>query len=131
MRVLLVDDHTILRQALCLMLGSEPDIEIVGEAGNGRQAVELTRDLQPEVVLMDVAMPEMNGIEATRIIHAEQPDVCVIGLSMFEHDQQGEAMRDAGAKDYVTKSAAPEELLTVMRGCYAQLREDLPPAAAA
>jgi DNA-binding NarL/FixJ family response regulator len=130
MRVLLVDDHTVVRQALRTMLESEPDISIVGEAANGQEAVELTRDLQPEIVLMDISMPEMNGIEATRFIHADAPAICVIGLSMFTHDQQGEAMQDAGAMDYVTKSAPPAVLLTVMRGCYARSRKELPPAAA-
>jgi two-component system NarL family response regulator len=131
MRVLLVDDHTILRQALRLMLGSEPDIEIVGEAGDGREAVTLTHHLQPDIVLMDIGMPVMNGIEATRAIHAESPGICVIGLSMFEHHQQARAMRAAGAMEYVTKSAPPDQLVTVMRACYQQMRRRLPPQAAA
>ena len=131
MRVLLVDDHTLLRQALCLMLGAEPDIETVGEAGNGREAVALTHHLQLDIVLMDISMPVMNGIEATKHICAECPAVCVIGLSMFEHDQQANAMRAAGAMEYVTKNAPPEELVTVMRACYQQMRERLPPQAAA
>ncbi len=123
MRVLLVDDHTVVRQALRTLLEAEPDIQVVGEASNGRQAVELTRECQPDIVLMDVSMPEMNGIEATRIIHAETPAACVIGLSMFEHDRQGEAMRDAGAMDYVTKTAPTDVLMVVLRGCYARMRE--------
>jgi DNA-binding NarL/FixJ family response regulator len=127
--VLLVDDHTLVRQALGTMLQHEPDIEVAGQAADGNQAVELTRQLQPDVVLMDVHMPGMNGVQATRTIHAEFPGVCVIGLSMADRDQQAEAMRDAGAMDYVTKTAAAEELLAVMRGCYARLRDDLPPAA--
>ncbi len=131
MRVLLVDDHTVVRTALALLLADEADIEIVGEAANGRQAVELARHLHPEVVLMDLSMPEMNGIEATRVIHAESPTICIIGLSMFTHDEQAEAMREAGAMDYVTKTAAPEELLAVMRGWYARLQEAEPPDLAA
>ena len=87
------------RHALRLLLKSELGSAIVGEAATGRQAVELTRDLQPEVVLMDVRIPEMDGIDATRIIHADALAVCVIGLSMFTHAQQGEAMPDAGAKE--------------------------------
>ncbi len=83
MRVLLVDDHALVRRALWLMLAQELDIEIVGEAANGREAVDLTRLLQPDVVLMDIIMPEMNGIDATRVIHTAFPHVCVIGLSMF------------------------------------------------
>ena len=131
MRVLLVDDHTIVRQALHMMLRHEPDTEIVGEASNGREAVDLTRQLQPDVVLMDLTMPIMNGIQATRAIHAEFPGVCVIGLSMYDRDEQAEAMRDAGAMGYVTKAAAPAELLIAMRACYARLCEELPPQAAA
>ena len=129
MRVLLVDDHFLVRQALAALLAGEPDIEIIGEAGDGKVGVEMTRELRPDIVLMDLSMPVINGVQATRAIHATHPDVCVIGLSMFDRDQQAETMRDAGAMDYVTKSAAPEELLTVMRGCYNRLREDLPPAA--
>ena len=105
MRVLLVDDHTILRRAFCLMLGNEPDFEIVGEASNGWEAVNLTQALRSDIVLMDIAMPVMNGIEATRAIHAVHPDVCVIGLSMFAHDEQAEAMRAAGAVEFVTVNA--------------------------
>ena len=128
MRVLLVDDHASVRRALRTLLQLEPDIDVVGEAANGQMAVDLTRHLQPDVVLMDITMPTMNGIEATRAIHAEFPRVCVIGLSVHDRDKLAELMRDAGAMDYVAKSAPPEELLVVMRGCYARLREDLPPA---
>ncbi len=131
MRVLLVDDHTLVRESMRALLQAEADLAVIGEAANGRQAVELTRRLQPDVILMDVRMPEMDGIEATRIIHAEAPKICVIGLSMFQHDVQGEAMQDAGAMAYVTKSAPTAELLAVMRRCYAQMRKQEPPAAAA
>ena len=131
MRVLLVDDHAIVRCSLRTLLHLEPDIEVVGEAANGQLAVDLTRHLQPDVVLMDITMPTMNGIEATRAIHAEFPHVGVIGLSMHERDELAEVLRDAGAMDYVSKGAEPEELLAVMRGCYARLRDDLPPAAGA
>ncbi len=127
MRVLLVDDHTVVRHGLRLLLEQERDVEIVGDAANGRHAVELARQLQPDLILMDVSMPEMDGIEATRIIHAEAPTICVIGLSMFQHDPHAEAMRDAGAMDYVPKTVQPAELLTVMRGCYARCREQLSP----
>jgi DNA-binding NarL/FixJ family response regulator len=108
-----------------------PDIEIAGEAADGKKAVALTRTLQPDVVLMDVSMPDMDGIQATRAIHAEWPQVCIIGLSIHEEDAQAEAMRAAGAMAYLTKTAFHQQLLTVMRGCYARLREDLPPMVAA
>ncbi len=130
-RVLVVDDHSIVRQALAAMLAQEADIEIVGDAANGQEAVALTRQHSPDVVLMDINMPVLNGIEATRAIHAESPATCIIGLSMFERDELAEAMRDAGAMDYVTKSVPPDEMLVVMRGCYARLREDRPPDLAA
>jgi len=130
MRVLLVDDHPVVRQAVRLLL-EEPDIEIAGEAANGREAVAFTRRLQPDVVLMDVSMPILNGIEATRAIHAEWPRVCIIGLSIHGEEAQAEAMREAGAMDYVPKTALEETLLVVMRGCYARKREARPPAAGA
>ncbi len=95
MRVLLVEDHTIVRQALRMLLESEVDIDIIGEAQNGREGVDLTHHLHPDIVLMDVMMPTMDGIQATHAIHAQHPEVCVIGLSMHEHaDQQ---MHAAGA----------------------------------
>ncbi|HSB67721.1 MAG TPA: response regulator [Candidatus Methylomirabilis sp.] len=114
-RVLVVDDHTVVRQALARMLREEPDIEIVGEAPDGRVAVEMARQLLPDVITMDISMPGMDGIKATRAIHAEFPQMRVIGLSMFEESEQARAMREAGAVAYVTKSGAPETLLAAIR----------------
>ena len=131
MRVLLVDDHTILRQALRLVLEMEPDITIVGEAANGTDAVALAHHLQPDIVLMDIGMPIMNGIEATRAIRAEAPGVCVIGLSMFSLDEQGAAIMAAGAVEFVTKSAPSAELIAVLRACAARQREEVRLKAAA
>ena len=131
MRVLLVDDHRIVRESLAMLLEAEPDMEIVGYASTGREGIALVRQLHPDVVLMDITMPEMDGIEATRRIRAEAPATCIIGLSMAARDEQAEAMRDAGAMDYVPKTAPATELLVVMRGCYARLREDRPPASGA
>ncbi len=119
----------VVRQALATLSEQEPDIEIVGEARTGRAAVEQARALRPDVILMDVSMPEMDGIEATRIIHGECLATCVIGLSMYEQTEQAEAMRDAGAVGYVTKSATAEELLIVLRGWYSRAREEPPPDA--
>ena len=118
MRVLVVDDHTVVRQALALMLSQESDIEVVGEASNGKTALELARSLKPDVVLMDVNMPVMNGIEATRAIHGEIPGISVIGLSMYEKNEQAIPMLDAGAVGYVSKSDAPDILLAAIRACY-------------
>ncbi len=112
-RVLLVDDHLVVRQGLAMVLGGESDIEIVGEASDGRSAVELARSLLPDVVTMDVGLPGMNGIEATRAIHSELPEIAIIGLSMFE--DQGEAMREAGAVGYLSKTGASSNLLAAIR----------------
>ena len=117
MRVLVVDDHAVVRQALARMLGQEPDIEIVGEASNGKIAVELTRQLLPDVVTMDISMPVMDGIKATRTIRAECPQVRVIGLSMYEEEEQALAMREAGAVAYLTKSGPLDALLAAIRAC--------------
>jgi len=122
-RVLVVDDHQLVRQGLIRLLTAEPDLEIVGEAANGQTAVELTQQLGPDVVLMDVSMPVMNGVEATRLIRARYPTVRVIGLSMFEEAEQGQAMRTAGAAAYVSKSRAPEALVAAIRACFESTRE--------
>ncbi len=129
MRVLLVDDHAIVRQAVRAVLSMEPDVEIVGEAATGRAAIEETRKLRPEIVLMDLNMPVMNGIQATRAIHAEFPQVCIIGLSMHE-DMRAE-MRAAGAMDYVSKTSVTDQLISTIRACYERNRRQMPPAAAA
>jgi two-component system, NarL family, response regulator NreC len=109
-RVLLADDHTILRQGLVSLLAATPTITIVGEAGNGRQAVAVAGKLKPEVVVMDVAMPDLNGIEATRQIKAANPGVKVIGLSMHADERFIVGMLQAGASGYLLKESAFEEL---------------------
>lgn len=116
LRVLLVDDHAIVRQTLARLLDAEPDFAVVGEVAEGAQAVELARRLQPDLVLMDLNLPDMSGIAATRAIHLNQPQIRVIGLSMHEGPEQANAMRAAGAVAYVTKSGPVEELLAAMRG---------------
>jgi CheY-like chemotaxis protein len=114
-RVVLVDDHVIVRQGLAGLLCAEPDIAIVGEASDGASAVTLVRRVRPDVVLMDISMPGMNGIEATRIIHAEMPDVRVVGLSMFDQADQADAMRLAGAVGYLSKSGPASALVEALR----------------
>ena len=114
-RVLLVDDHPVVRQGLAQLLGTYADIEIVGEAGDGEQAVEQARRLKPDVVVMDVSMPKMSGIEATTVIHREQPGIRVIGLSIYEAADQAAAMREAGACAFVTKSGPTTEILEAIR----------------
>jgi PAS domain S-box-containing protein len=113
-RVLLVDDHAILRQGLAGLLSRDAVIEVVGEAGDGEVAVQMARSLRPEVVLMDVSMPRMNGIEATRLIHAEFPDMIVIGLSLYAEPHRADEMRLAGASAYVSKSEAADVLVATL-----------------
>jgi PAS domain S-box-containing protein len=114
-RAILVDDHMVMRQGLAGMLRAEPDIEIIGEASDGQSGIELVRELCPDIVLMDINMPGMDGIQATRIIHKELPGVKVIGLSMFQEEVQQTAMRDAGAVNYLTKSGQADALIEAIR----------------
>jgi PAS domain S-box-containing protein len=114
-RVLLVDDHLVMRQGLARLLKEAPDMEIVGEAANGDAAVNLVRQALPDVVLMDISMPGMNGIQATQIIHAEFPNIRVLGLSMFEEDEQAFAMRAAGAVGCLTKSGPADAIISAIR----------------
>jgi two-component system response regulator NreC len=114
-RLILVDDHEVVRAGLRMLLGAEPDIEIVGEAGSGEEAVQLTRQLRPDVVLMDVAMPGLGGIEATRRIKAECPAAAVLALTMHEDEQYFFEMLNAGSAGYVPKRAAPDDLASAIR----------------
>jgi CheY-like chemotaxis protein len=114
-RLLLVDDHMAVRQAFAFALKSEVGIEVVGEAGTGPAALEEIRRLRPDLVLMDINLPGMSGIEATRKIRAEYPQIDVIGLSMYESEEQDAAMRRAGARAYVSKSASYDTLLAAIR----------------
>ncbi len=116
-RVLVVDDHVVVRPGLVRLLAAEPDLEVVGEASGGHAAVAPTRQLLPDVVIMDVRMRDGDGIEATRTLHAELPDVQVIGLSMFDEVEQAEVMRKAGAVAYISKIAPSETLISAIRAC--------------
>jgi len=109
-RILLVDDHAVVRAGLRMLLSADPDLEIVGEAETGAQGVRMARDLAPDVVLMDISMPDMNGIEATKRIKASCPSVAVLALTMHEDDQYFFEMLAAGASGYVPKRAAPNDL---------------------
>lgn len=110
-RVLLADDHKILREGLVGLLREQPDFEVVSEASDGQMALEMARETHPDVIIMDVSMPRLNGVEATRRILAEMPEVKVVGLSMHAQEDMADAMRKAGAIGYVTKGA-PSEILT-------------------
>jgi CheY-like chemotaxis protein len=117
-RVLFADDHQVIRQGLVAMLRGQPDIQVVGEAANGQEAVELAHSLSPDVVVMDVSMPEMDGVEATRRIKAEQPAIRVIGLSMLEEAEIAERMRQAGAEAFVNKAESAGTLLRAIYGIF-------------
>ena len=114
-RVLLVDDHTMLRQALRVLLENEPDIEVVGELGDGTHVLESALRLDPTVIVMDVSMPAVNGIEATRNILSKRPQTRIVALSAFGYKQFIMEMMDAGALAYVIKSAAGEQLVRAIR----------------
>ncbi len=110
-RVLVADDHAVLRQALRYMLESQPGLEVVGEAANGRDAVDMAEKLQPDVVLMDTVMPGLNGIEATRQIRRRMPKVKVLMLTGYQEDEQVAGALKAGASGYVIKKSDLDELL--------------------
>lgn len=116
-RTLLADDHIVMRQGLSRLLRTEPDIEVVGEASDGESALSLVRELMPDVVLMDINMPGMGGIEAARTIHEEYPDIRILGLSMFQESERAEAMRKAGAVGYIVKSGPSEAVIAAIRAC--------------
>jgi PAS domain S-box-containing protein len=122
LRVVLVDDHAVVRQGLATLLRQEPLFQVAGEASDGRSAVELVRRLRPDVVLMDVGMPGMDGIEATKIIHNEFPDVCVIGLTMHDDSHVGEKMREAGASAFLSKSDPADNIVKAILSCLGQGR---------
>jgi DNA-binding NarL/FixJ family response regulator len=113
--VLLVDDHTVVRQGLRALLKSEEDIEVIGEAENGRQAVTLARETPPDVVVMDVAMPLLNGLEATRQIVKLSPQIKVLVLTSYGDDDYVQQLMQAGATGYLLKQTAADELLMAIR----------------
>ncbi len=115
--MLIADDHAIFLNGLCRLLKNEPGLKAVGQANDGQEAIELEQQLKPDVILMDVSMPRINGIEAARIIHGQHPDIRIIGLSMYEDQERAQAMRDAGAADYKTKGCAAAELVAAIRAC--------------
>jgi two-component system response regulator NreC len=113
-RILLVDDHAVVRAGLRMLLAADPELEIIGEAETGVEGVRLALELTPDVVLMDISMPDMNGIEATRKIKADAPGVAVLALTMYEDDQYFFEMLGAGASGYVPKRAAPNDLIAAI-----------------
>jgi PAS domain S-box-containing protein len=114
-RVMLADDHAVMRQGLAALLGEQDDIVVVGQAANGQEAVDLAGHLRPDIILMDYSMPVLDGLEATRRIHADWPEIRIIGLSMYEEADRAAAMLAAGAAAYLTKSGDPAQLLAQIR----------------
>ncbi|MGE5552053.1 MAG: response regulator [Bacteroidota bacterium] len=117
-RVLIADDHAIVRKGIRALLATEPGIEVVGEAGDGRQAVVEAERLSPDVVLMDLVMPDTDGIEATRRITMQQPQVRVLVLTSFAADEKVFPAIKAGAQGYLLKDSSPEELVQAIHRVY-------------
>src|SRR5207248_168054 len=113
--VLLADDHTVVRQGLRALLEAEEDMSVAGEAENGRQAVQMAKRLQPAVVAMDIAMPSLNGLEATRQISRESPKSKVLILSSYSDDEYVQQLTDAGASGYLVKQTAAQDLVGAIR----------------
>ncbi len=113
--LVLADDHAVVRSGLRMLLDAQSDMRIIGEANNGREALELVRSLKPDVILMDIMMPDMNGIEATQQITSEIQGTAVLALTMYEDEQYFIEMLRAGASGYVPKRAAPDVLVSAIR----------------
>ena len=114
-RLLLVDDHEVIRSGLRMLLENEADVEIVGEAGSANEAIREVDKVNPDVVLMDIGLPDRSGIEATSDIKVHKPEVAIIALTIHEDKEYFVRMLEAGASGYVPKRAAPDELLTAIR----------------
>ncbi len=114
-KILIADNHKIFREAVGYLLSNEPDMEVVGEADDGRTAVQLAQELQPNVITMEISMPNLNGIDATSQITREMPYVKVIALSAYRDKRSVREMLKAGASGYVTKECAIEELVVAIR----------------
>jgi DNA-binding NarL/FixJ family response regulator len=114
-RVVIADDHTLFREGLRALFASEGDIEVVGEAADGAAAVSSVSELHPDVVVMDLMMPGVNGLEATRQIHAETPGTKVLVLSMYDDEEHAQGLLAAGASGYMLKRATSDELVRALR----------------
>lgn len=114
-RLLLVDDHAVVRSGLRMLLSAESDVEVIGEASTAREAIDTALALSPDVILMDIGLPDLSGIEATREIKKRLPKTAVVALTIHEDQEYFFKMLEAGASAYVPKRAAPEELLTAIR----------------
>jgi len=128
-RVMLVDDHTMVRRGLAIFLKAFDDLELAGEAENGQAAIQLCAKLQPDVILMDMAMPDMNGATATRAIRQQFPNVQVIALTSFKEEELVKSALEAGAIGYLLKDVSADELVRAIRSAHAG-RATLSPEAA-
>ena len=114
-RVLVVDDHTIVREGVRMLLSAQPGIEVIGEAANGLEAVHKTRELKPDVVVMDIAMPGMSGLEATEVIKQSNPEVQVLALTVHESEEYFFRLLSAGGSGYVLKGAGSADLISAVQ----------------
>jgi DNA-binding NarL/FixJ family response regulator len=121
-RVLCVDDHPLVRKGIASILANEADMLLVGEAGNGREAVDLFRKLRPDVILMDLRMPEMTGIEAARIIRQEDPEARIVALTSYDGDQDIYRALEAGVRGYLLKEMVHTDVLRAIRTVYSGKR---------
>ena len=117
-RLILVDDHEVVRTGLRMLLEHQPDMEIVGEASNGAEVLEMAAQADPDVIVMDITLPDISGIEATRRIKQAHPGIAIVALTIHEDEQYFFEMLQAGATGYVPKRAAPEDLINAIRAAY-------------
>jgi NarL family two-component system response regulator LiaR len=117
-KVLLAEDHVITRQGMCRLLEEESDLAVVGEAGDGEEAVQMVTEMQPDVIIMDIAMPKLNGIEATRQIKLLCPSTAVLALSAYDDDEYVFGLLEAGAAGYLLKTANGDQLIHAIRAVY-------------
>ncbi len=116
--ILIADDHTLFRSGIRALLEDEQDMVVVGDANDGREAVRLAAQLKPNVILMDIAMPLLNGLEATRQIKREHPEIHVLVLTMYDHEEYFRQMLEVGASGYIIKRAAAQELVAAIRAVH-------------
>ncbi len=127
-RVLLVDDQSVIRQAVSSWLGTEPDMNIIGEAEDGEAALQLAEQLRPDIILMDIDMPCLDGLAATSALHAVAPQSAVVILSLYDDEFLQSRAQQAGAAAFVSKHQALEELATVIRQVARTLHVQRPPS---